>query len=194
MRQTPNFSNWRATVLHRADANTERLSRHLRLLGFLVDVQWAPLPPEAVPELVLVDADQGYDGLLPWRTSEAAPCPLVALLGSEAPSRIAWALEQGAGALLSKPLNTSAVYPALVMAIATHAERQAHRAEIQHLEERLKLKPVVHAAVKHLVAQRAIAEDEAFGLLRASAMQQRLPIETVAASVLTGALTLPEAG
>lgn len=194
MRHTPNFSGWRAMVVHRPDSNTERLARHLRLLGFSVETQWAPLLAEAVPELVIVDADQGFDGLLPWRGLDVAPCPLVALLGSEAPSRIAWALEQGAGAILPKPLNPSAVYPALVMALAKHEERLALRAEISRLEERLKLRPMVHSAIRLLAEHRALSEDEAYALLRASAMRQRLPLEMLAAAILAGTQPMPEAG
>jgi hypothetical protein len=94
MRETPNFTGWDATVIHREDSNTERLIRQLRLLGVRVTLQWAPLGSGALPDLVIVDADQGWDDLLPWRDAQPG-CPVVALLGSEAPGRIAWALEQG---------------------------------------------------------------------------------------------------
>lgn len=184
MKHTPNFSSWRVTVLHRADSNTERLARQLRLLGLRVETMWEPLSMAAVPELLIVDADQGYDGLLPWQGSEEPPCPLIALLGSEAPSRIAWALDHGAGAILSKPLNPSAVYPALVMALSKHEECAAIRAQLSHLEERLKLRPLVHSAIRQIAETQRLSDDEAYVLLRDRAMQQRQPIEAVAAHVL----------
>jgi AmiR/NasT family two-component response regulator len=92
-------------------------------------VQWQPLGcGHDLPDIVLVDADQGWDGLLPW-TGENACRPLVALLSSEAPGRIAWAMEQGAGSIIAKPLAASAVYPALVMALGIHQRTQGgHRA------------------------------------------------------------------
>ena len=64
---------------------------------------------------------KGGTGFCPWSRSEK-PVPLVALLASEAPGRIAWALDQGADALIAKPVTASAVYPALVMATRRHAE------------------------------------------------------------------------
>jgi AmiR/NasT family two-component response regulator len=193
MRQTPNFTGWHAAVIHRADNNTEKLIRQLRLLGIRATQQWTRLAAEDVPELVIVDADQGWDELLPWK--DAAPaCPVVALLGSEAPGRIAWALEQGAGAIIAKPVSASAIYPALVMAASLHQERKAVAERLKHLEERVRLRPLVHAAVEKLMAARSLDEERAYAVLRDCAMRRRMPMEQIAALILGGAEQLPEAG
>ncbi|WP_275786264.1 ANTAR domain-containing response regulator [Pararhizobium gei] len=193
MRETPNFNGWRATILHREDSMTERLARQLRLLGLSVTLQWQPLAPNALPDIILVDADQGWDGLLPWK-GEVAPRPLVALLGSEAPGRIAWAMQQGAGAIIAKPLLVSAVYPALVMALGIHSERTAVLEKVHHLEERVRLRPLVHAAVLQIMAARKVDEHDAYTTLRNCAMKRRLPMEQLAASIVGGAEPMPEAG
>jgi len=192
MKQTPNFAGLRVTILHREDGNTERLIRQLRLLGLQTVQQWSPLGPTDLPDIVIVDADQGWDDLLPWE-KETQPRPVVALLGSEAPGRIAWALGQGAGAIIAKPVTTSAVYPALVMALSIHAERKAAQERIRHLEERVRLRPLVHAAVEKLMAARRLDEEGAYRLLRDSAMRRRLPMEQIAAFILGGVEPLPEA-
>jgi AmiR/NasT family two-component response regulator len=193
MRETPNFTGWRATILHREDNTTERLSRQLKIIGFQVTVQWQLLDIADLPDIILVDADQGWDGLLPWSGGNA-PRPLVALLGSEAPGRIAWAMEQGVGAIIAKPLASSAVYPALVMALGIHRERKAVIDRIKHLEERVRLRPLVHAAVERIIAVRQVDEELAYTILRNCAMQRRVPMEQVAASILGGAEPMPEAG
>lgn len=192
MKQTPNFTGLQVTILHREDGNTERLMRQLRLLGLQTVLQWSPLGPADLPDIVIVDADQGWDDLLPWNT-EIPSRPVVALLGSEAPGRIAWALKQGAGAIIAKPIATSAVYPALVMALSIHEERKAAQERIQHLEERVRLRPLVHATVEKLMAARGLDEEGAYRLLRDSAMRRRLPMEQIAAFILGGAEPLPEA-
>lgn len=193
MRETPNFTGWRATILHREDNTTERLSRQLKIIGFQVTVQWQLLDIADLPDIILVDADQGWDGLLPWSGGNA-PRPLVALLGSEAPGRIAWAMEQGVGAIIAKPLASSAVYPALVMALGIHRERKAVIDKMKHLEERVRLRPLVHAAVERIIAVRQVDEELAYTILRNCAMQRRVPMEQVAASILGGAEPMPEAG
>lgn len=190
---TPNFTGWQATILAEEDGNTERLCRQLGLLGVTVTRQWKPLAPDRLPELVLVDADQGWDDLLPW--DDAVPArPVVALLGSEAPGRIAWAMRQGAGAIIPKPVTAASIYPALVLAVSIH-ERMAEAARrIAHLEERLKLRPLVFAAVSRLANERGVDSERAYGLLRDCAMRRRLPIEQVAAFFLGGSEPLREVG
>ncbi|MCO4319020.1 ANTAR domain-containing protein [Phyllobacterium sp. 21LDTY02-6] len=193
MRETPNFTGWRVTVLHRPEAATERLSRQLKLLGFHVTIQWTPLDVDELPDMILVDADQGWDNLLPW-SGASAPRPVVALLGSEAPGRIAWLMEHGSCTIISKPITASAIYPALVMAVSIHTERETVRNRLLHLEERIRLRPLVHAAVQKIMAARQTDEEHAYSILRNCAMQRRLPMEQVAASIIGGAEPLPEAG
>jgi AmiR/NasT family two-component response regulator len=193
MRETPNFTGWDATVIHREDGNTEKLIRQLRLLGVRARLQWAPLSAAGLPDLVIVDADQGFDDLLPWRDALPA-CPVVAMLGSEAPGRIAWALDQGAGAIIAKPIAASAVYPALVMAVSIHQERKTVAERLMFLEERVRLRPLVHAAVERLMNVHSVSEERAYTILRDCAMRRRLPMEQLAAFILGGAEPLPEAG
>ncbi len=130
---TPNFVSWRAVILHRMDDGIERLVRQLERIGVTAFTQWQPLDMAKIQcDVVFVDADQGWDGLLPWQPGNA-PVPLIALLGSEAPGRIAWAMAQGAGALVAKPIVASSVYPALVMATHIHAERIAVQATVKRV-------------------------------------------------------------
>lgn len=193
MSRTPNFTGWQSVILHRADANTERLERQLGLLGLRTTRQWEPLANWDGADLVLVDADQGWDDLLPTK-GDMLGKPLVALLGSEAPGRIAWAMQQGASAIIPKPVAASAVYPALVMAVSIHEERRAVADRLQYLEERVRMRPLVHAAVEKLRAARGLDEDRAYAILRDCAMRRRLSMEQVAAMFLGGAEPLPEVG
>ena len=192
MRQTPTFAGSKVTILHREDGNTEKLVRQLRLLGVEANVQWAPLSPADLPDIIMVDADQGWDDLLPF-DRQAPLRPVVALLGSEAPGRIAWALSQGAGAIIAKPVASSAVYPALVMALSIQQEREEAQDRIRHLEERSRLRPLVYAAVERLMVSHAIGEDQAYRTLRECAMRRRLPMEQIATFIVAGVEPLPEA-
>jgi AmiR/NasT family two-component response regulator len=186
MKGTLSFLGQRAVILHRPGETTDRLVRQCVLLGLRAEARWRPLRVVEDVDIVLVDADEGWDGLLPWTPAEK-PAPLVALLASEAPGRIAWALDQGADALIAKPVSASAVYPALVMATRRHAEGRQLNERIARLEERVRLRPLVHAAVRSLMTAEACDENEAYGCLRREAMQTRLTLEQVAASILASA-------
>jgi AmiR/NasT family two-component response regulator len=183
MKGTLSFLGQRVLILHRAGETTDRLVRQCVLLGLRAEARWRPLRALEDVDIVLVDADEGWDGLLPWMPAEK-PVPIVALLASEAPSRIAWALDQGADALIAKPVSASAVYPSLVMATRRHAEARQLNARIARLEERVRLRPLVHAAVQTLMAADGCDENEAYGRLRREAMQMRQTLEQVAASML----------
>jgi AmiR/NasT family two-component response regulator len=183
MKETLSFLGQRAVILHRPGETTDRLLRQCALLGFRAQARWRPLRAGEDVDIVLVDADEGWDELLPWAPAEK-PAPLVALLASEAPGRIAWALDQGADALIAKPVSASAVYPALVMAARRHAEARRLNDRIARLEERVRLRPLVHAAVRTLMTAEGCDESEAYGRLRREAMQTRLTLEQTAASIL----------
>jgi AmiR/NasT family two-component response regulator len=183
MKATLSFLGQRAVILHRPGDTTDRLVRQCALLGFRAEALWRPLSPAEAVDIVLVDADEGWDGLLPWPPSER-PVPLVALLASEAPGRIAWALDQGADALIAKPVTASAVYPALVMATRRHAEAWELARRIARLEERVRLRPLVHAAVRAFMVTDGCDENEAYSRLRREAMRQRLTLEQAAALIL----------
>jgi AmiR/NasT family two-component response regulator len=194
MTQLPDLVGWRAVILHRPDEGIDRTVRQLGLLGLTVRVQWEPLNLGRTPaDIVLVDADQGWNGLVPWEGA-SAPVPVVALLQSEAPGRVAWALEQGAGAILAKPVVASAIYPALVLAASAHRERLANAARLALMEERVKLRPLVFSAVSAIMAAQGLDEDGAYRSLRLAAMSQRITMEQAAAAILAGVIQLPEAG
>jgi AmiR/NasT family two-component response regulator len=195
MTELPNLVGWRAVILHRPDDNTDRLVRQLRLLGLSAHVQWQPLDTGRTPaDIVLVDADQGWPGLLPWGHAVEAPVPVVALLQSEAPGRVAWALDQGAGAILAKPVAASAIYPALVLAACVHRERIEAAHQRNMLEERVRLRPLVHGAVRAIMCGQHLDEDGAYRALRLDAMSRRIAMEQAAAEILAGRTALPEAG
>ena len=159
-------------------------------------MQWLPLKATdpCSRSSCLVDADEGWSGLLPWGPGRN-PVPVLALLGSEAPGRIAWALEQGAQAIIAKPVVASAVFPALVMATRLHADACRTAAHIADLEERIRLRPLVLRAVEAIMKPSGTAtRPRPIARLQKAAMRHRLPLEQVAASVLSGRDVASEAG
>ena len=90
-----NLGGARAIILHRPHPNVQALERQLRAIGLTVTQVWPDLGPEARgAEFIFFDADTGHDEQFPWAPGES-PMPMVALIGSEAPGRIEWALRAG---------------------------------------------------------------------------------------------------
>jgi AmiR/NasT family two-component response regulator len=70
------------------------------------------------------------------------------------------------------------------MQFLTNAEAWELTRRIDRLEERVRLRPLVHAAVRTFMAADGCSEDEAYGRLRREAMGTRLTLEQAAASLL----------
>lgn len=180
----PNFRAWTAIILHRPHDAATAISRQLERIGVASRTVWPELGAvDAEADIVFFDADHGYDGQFPWAAG-AAPMPLVALLGSEAPGRVEWAIAQSADAHLLKPIGSAGVYSALVIARHAFAARNALKTEIEELRGRLRRRPMVARAVIAIMHTERIDEDAAFRRLGQMAMAARRSIEDTAEALV----------
>jgi len=178
--KTPNFRGWNAVVLHRPHSDLDRLTRQLDRLGMEVASAWPALEPgHRDADIVLFDADMGHEEQFPWPQSEL-PMPMVALIGSEAPGRVDWAIQRGAGAHLSKPIGSTGVFGALVVAVRSFQTHRDFAARISDLESRLARRTNVVEAVLCLMDVHKCGSEEAYSHLRSLAMTGRVSIEDAA--------------
>ena len=166
-------------ILHRPNPAVDALTRQLTAIGLEVSACWPDLPASGMAaDYVFFDADMGYDEQLPW-PSGAAPRPLIALIGSEAPGRIAWAMAQGACGQVLKPVGDAGVYSALLISRAVFEERAALSAHVADLKRRVGARQAVVQAVV-LLGLRERGEGHAYNRLRQLAMLWRVTIEDAA--------------
>ncbi|MES2666211.1 MAG: ANTAR domain-containing protein [Pseudomonadota bacterium] len=171
-----------AHILHRPHPIVGALTRQLTAIGLTVIEAWPDLGPGAMAaDFVFFDADMGHDDQFPWGPGESL-MPMIALIGSEAPGRVEWALRAGAHAQLLKPIGDHGAYSALLIAREAFHARRALSAEIADLRRRLEARQTVVRAVAMLAA-RGKTEDEAYGQLRQMAMAWRVTIEDAAARI-----------
>ena len=180
--RVPDLGGARALILHRPHVTVQALARQLSAIGLTHEAHWPDLPASALgADFVFFDLDMGHDEQFPWRPGQA-PMPTVALIGSEAPGRVEWALRMGADAQLLKPVGDSGVYSALLIARTAFEARRAMAAEIEGLRSRLAERQTVVRAVTLLTAG---GDDEAaYAELRRLAMGWRITIEEAAARVV----------
>lgn len=179
---TPSFEGRFALIVHRPHQVVEALVRQLGQLDMAHKQAWPDVPsgPNASRfDVLFYDADMSHDGQFPWLPGRA-PVPAVALIGSEAPGRLAWAIRQGADAHLLKPVGSGGVYSALVIASEAFAKRSAMRAEVEGLRARLGQRQRVAEATACLMVQLNLSADDAYDRLRREAMDARLNIEQMA--------------
>ncbi len=179
----PDLGQARALILHRPHATVQALTRQLQAIGLVVADCWPEPGPEILGfDYIFFDADMGYDGQFPWAAA-TSPMPIIALIGSEAPGRIEWAMAQGAHAQLLKPVGDGGAFSALLIARQAFEARLGLTAEIADLRARLADRQILLRAVTLLMAQ-GRTEAEAYGLLRGRAMALRETVEQAARRVL----------
>jgi len=184
--RTPTLGGARALVLHRPHATVQAVARQLGAIGLIVEEHWPEAGAAALgADFLFFDADLCHDEQFPWKPGQA-PMPTIALIGSEAPGRIEWALSQGADAQLLKPVGAGGVYSALLIARQAFDARRALAAEIADLRARLAERQTVVLAVTRL-AGAGRTEAEAYAHLRDLAMGRQETIEQAARRILDGA-------
>lgn len=179
----PNLGGARAFILHRPHATANALTRQLVAIGLEASECWPELPADALAaDFVFFDVDLGFDEQFPWKPGEA-PMPLVALIGSEAPGRIEWALSHKADAQLLKPVGTAGVYSALLIARQSFEARRRLADEIAALETRVADRQMIVRAVAALSSQ-GIDDEQAYAQLRSLAMSWQISIEQAARRIV----------
>ncbi|MFC3058986.1 ANTAR domain-containing response regulator [Paenirhodobacter populi] len=181
--RSQNLGGARAILLHRPHPTVQALERQLAAIGLAVEQCWPDLPASAIAaDFIFFDADHGHDSQFPWEPGNP-PMPMIALIGSEAPGRIEWALNAGADAQLLKPVGDGGAFSALLTARAAFEARQALAAEVAALRQRLDQRQTVVRAVAMLMGL-GKTEDEAYAQLRAMAMAWRISFEGAAERVV----------
>jgi AmiR/NasT family two-component response regulator len=176
-----NFRGARALVCHADDPSRVKLVATLARLGLEVILRepGSDEPRPAAVDIVFFDADEE-----PEAAPEPLDVPLVALIGVEAPSRLARVLRRRAAAYIIKPVRASGVYTALVVAFSEHARRKAEAEEREAVASRLAGRRDLFRALLHIMRSEGVDDDTAFRHLRRESMRRRLPVETVAREIV----------
>jgi AmiR/NasT family two-component response regulator len=159
--------------------------RQLNRLGMTVaeiDPTQAPWPAESV-DVIVLEADSipiKSDLIAAWKVA----APIIALIGTETPSRLKWLLDLQPASFLIRPLRSAGLYTALVVAFDSAQRRIEEAAYIEKLEDRIRSRRIIFAAVLQVMRAHALCEEEAFALIRQTAMRHRTTIEQLCAEII----------
>jgi AmiR/NasT family two-component response regulator len=142
-----------------------------------------PVDQNTAIDVIVLDADSipiKSDGMPALRVNT----PVIALIGTETPSRLKWLLDLRPASFLVKPLRSAGLYTALVVAFDRAQRRTEAAAYVEKLEDRIRLRRVVFAAVLQLMRAHGLSEEDAFVLIRQTAMRYRTTIEQLSADIV----------
>jgi AmiR/NasT family two-component response regulator len=172
----------RALTLVRDAREMAVVRRQLERLGMIVvepDPGLSGSPGEPV-DLVILDADALS---VDQRPSPPMTAPVIVLVGTETPSRLKFLLEMEPASFLVKPLRSAGLYTAIVFAL-DRAQKEGQTARrIERLEERVRARRIVLAAIIEIMRRHALSEGDAFALIRRAAMVQRTTVERLSAEI-----------
>ena len=175
----------RALMVMRDEREITIVRRQLSRLGMTIsehDPAEPPSPNQTV-DVILIDADA-----IPIKSEQATAwkgnVPIIALIGTETPSRLKWLLDLRPASFLVKPLRSAGLYTALVVAFDSAQRRGDEAAHLEKLEDRIRSRRVVFAAVLQIMRGHDMSETDAFSLIRQTAMRHRTTIEVLSAEII----------
>jgi len=174
-----NFRGARAWVALPEDQNREVLLRTLERLGLSTYAR-CPDATDFVAgrqDVAFVDADQDFMVL-------DADIPHIAVIGIEAPSRLARVVRHRASSVLMKPVRATGIFTALFLAFNEHAIRQRELVERANLSRRAEGRRAVVKAILKIMKDDDVSDDEAYRRMRVASMTRRIPIEEFAAQTV----------
>lgn len=144
------------------------------------------------PDVIIVDCDSpDRDTLESMRDVTASlPRPIVMFVEESGASLAEEALHAGVSAYIVDGLSAKRVKPVLDVAILRFRVFQAMRQELDKAKSDLASRKVVERAKGILMEQRKITEEEAYRLLRNSAMKEGKPLLAIADSIISVARLL----
>jgi AmiR/NasT family two-component response regulator len=174
----------RALLVMRDEREIAIMRRQLNRLGMTIsEHDPTEAPPDETVDVVVMDAD-----VIPIKSDLATAwkggAPIIALIGTETPSRLKWLLDLQPASFLIKPLRSAGLYTALVVAFDAAQRKLEEAAHIERLEDRIRSRRVVFAAVLQIMRCHGLAEADAFTLIRQTAMRHRTTIEQLSAEII----------
>jgi len=174
----------RALMVMRDEREIAIVRRQLNRLGMTIsEHDPAEAPPAENVDVIVLDADTipiKSDLAAAWKST----APIIALIGTETPSRLKWLLDLQPASFLIKPLRSAGLYTALVVAFDSTQRRIDEAAYVERLEDRIRSRRVVFAAVLQIMRAHGLTEADAFTLVRQTAMRHRTTIERLCAEII----------
>lgn len=190
-RPIQNFRGCTALLVMAEDRNTQSLKATLGKLGITPN----PFDPQgsaadlkssmAAADVAFIDTDMLDAQYVPVIAGSALP--VIAVIGIESPSRLQRAFDIEPSAVLMKPVRSNGVYTSLYFAFNESQRRQQLLGKLSTIQERQGARRIVVKAILHLMQSFGFNDEEAYRHLRKESMSKRIPVEELAAQILTSA-------
>ncbi|SNS01889.1 ANTAR domain-containing response regulator [Antarctobacter heliothermus] len=184
----------RVLVIHPGDEDCDLLRGHLKRLGCQVQTVWPP--PAALPETVdtvFLSVDDAHEADM-IQMLEGADVAVIAVVTYESPTTLQSIFDLNAHGVMSKPLRPLGILTQFTLARYRHQFEGRLNAKIRKLEETLKGRRVVDKAIRLLIDEQGMKEENAYRLLRDQATSERVPLSSIAEEIVAAHETMARLG
>lgn len=138
------------------------------------------------PELIIISIASAYDGLIEQLKiiNKQYPLPIVIFTQDDSGGTIEHAISAGVSAYVVDGLSEKRIIPILRTAIARFDHRQLMQQELDDLRTTLAERKIIDRAKGLLMEQRQCSEDDAYKLLRTTAMKQNIRLAKLAQHII----------
>lgn len=147
---------------------------------------------EVAPDVVIIDLENPNRDMLEhfFALSRVLQRPIAMFVDKTDLSSIEAAVEAGVSAYVVDGLRKERVKPILDMAVARFHAFSRLRAELDAAKSELEDRKIIERAKGILIRTRGLSEEEAYALLRRTAMNQNRRVVEIAHSLITAAALL----
>lgn len=184
----------RVLVVHPRDEDGDTLVAHLKRLGCEVRATWplpSVLPPDVDTLFLHVEEVQTEHALQIIEQQQPA---VVAIVTYESPTVLQAIIDLNAHGVVSKPLRPLGILTQFALARYRQSYEKRLAGKVQKLEDTLKGRRLVDRAVAALRTMNGLDEEAAYKLLRDQATAKRVPMATVAESIIAAQETMKSLG
>ncbi len=144
---------------------------------------------DAAPDVIVIDLENPNRDMLEdmFQLSRAVRRPVAMFVDRSDSASIAAAVEAGVSAYVVDGLRRERIKPILDMAVSRFNAFARLTRELQDARDELEGRKVVDRAKRLLMKAKGISEDEAYALLRRTAMNKNRKITEIAQSLVTAA-------
>ncbi|MBO9196754.1 ANTAR domain-containing response regulator [Rhizobium sp. 16-449-1b] len=144
---------------------------------------------EVNPDVIVIDLENPNRDMLEsiFQISRAVKRPIAMFVDKSDEDSIVAAVEAGVSAYIVDGLKKERVKPILEMAVSRFNAFNRLQRELAEAKTALEERKIIDRAKGILMKMRGLSEEEAFGLLRQTAMNEKKKIAEIAQSVVTAA-------
>ncbi len=183
------FRNLKVHLLVPPGGEADELIQHLRRMGCSAASSWPP--PKEMPvgvDVIFVSIRHLIEDQTPFNWDvDDPPSALVAIADYENPLMIEKILSLRAQSTIAMPLRTFGMLMDVLLSVANFKREEDLRKKVARLEDKVRFSDKIERA-KSIVAERhGVSHDQAYSILRQSAMKKRSTISAIADSIVSGA-------